>query len=137
MERLAATAASSSAAAHAATTAHEHLKNVVGIHSTWHTTATTTLVDLIDISSLIVHLTLLRVGQDRVCLANLFELPLCLLLLLFRTGRVLIRVPLDGSFLVRLLYHGLAITFVHPQDEVIILAQTLFQFELGLSVFFA
>lgn len=87
----------------AATTAHEHLKNVALIHSSWHAAGAAALVNLLNIGTLVVHLTLLLVKQHTVSFVDVLELRLCLLLLLFTAVGMLIRVPLKRTFPVRLL----------------------------------
>lgn len=72
--------ATASATTRHATSLKEHLKNVVRVHSS---RTATSLVDLFNIGSLVVHLALLRIGKHGVRLANVLEFGLSVSSLLF------------------------------------------------------
>ena len=75
----------------------EHLEDVVRVHAT-PATSSSTLINLLNIGTIIVHLSLLLVGKYSVSLTDVFELGFGLLLLLFRACAMLIRMPEDGGF---------------------------------------
>jgi len=65
----------------AATTLEEHLKNVVGVHAAT-TAGSATLVNLFEVETFIVHLSLFGVVENLVTLRNLLKLRFGLFLLL-------------------------------------------------------
>ena len=109
------------------TATEEHLKDIVGVHST-HPTSSSSLINLFYVSAILVHFALLLVGKHGIRLAYVLELGLCIFLFLFGPLAVLIWVPLDRSLPIRLLDFRLTSTFVHAQDSVVILALALLHF---------
>ena len=124
-----ASTATTSSSTHS-TSLKEHLKDVIGIHTT-HTATTSTLINFLNICSIVIHLSLLWVREHSICLTNVFKLGLGFLLLLFRLLAVLIRVPLNGCHSVGLLDLRVSCAFIHTQDRVIILSLTFLYFNLG------
>ena len=113
-------------------TLEEHLEDIIRIHSA-HATSSTTLINLLDIGALVVHLSLLLVGEDTKGLADVLKLCLSLGFLLFRGVGVLVGVPLDRSLFVRFLHVCLARVFRHAQDRIVVLALALLDLELCLA----
>lgn len=84
-----------------ATALEKHLENVVGVHAV--TTVPASLINFLEVRSLIVHLLLLGVREDLVAFAKLFEHVFGLLLFLLGLSGVLVGMPNDCFFLVSLL----------------------------------
>ena len=125
-----------SASAWHSTSRKEHLEDVVRVHAT-HATSHTPLIDLFQVSSIIVHLTLFGVGKYRVCLANVLEFRLGFLLLFWCTVGMLVWMPHDCSLTVGFLDCTVPIAFINTKDLVIVFTLTLFEFELGSPQFLA
>lgn len=104
-----------------ATATEEHLKDIVGVHAA-HSSTTTSLIDLFNISSIVIHLPLLLIREDSVGFSDVFKLGLSFLLLLFRLLAVLIWMPYDRRLSVGLLDLRLACAFIDLKDVVVILS---------------
>ena len=115
-----------------AAASEEHLKDIVGVHAA-HSSTTTSLIDLFNIGSIVIHLPLLLVREDSVGFSDVFKLGLSFLLLLFRLLTVLIWMPYDRGLPVGLLDLRLACAFVNLKDVVVILSLAFLQFKLCSS----
>jgi len=120
------------AAAHAATTVHP--EDIHGVDPSVPPLASAaTAVDLLDILAGVVRLLFRGVREDLECLANLLELLFRLSPLLFLSGRVAIRVPLERHLAVGLLDLRVGGVLGHAEQFVEILAEALLEFELRLA----
>lgn len=128
--------ASTHASSHSSSSLEEHLENVVGVHAT-HSTTLAALINLLDVCSFVVHLSLLRVRKHGVGLANVLEFGFSLLLLLLGPLSVLVGVPLNCCFAIGFLYFAVTSSLVNSENRVVVFALGLFNFELGLPQLFA
>jgi len=117
-------------------TLEKHLKNVVGVHTTW-TTSAATLINLFQIHTLVVHRFFLLVAQNCVALSNLLEHDLSLLHFFLTAGRMLVGMPHDSHLLVSLLDLILTSSLVHIQDLVVVLALGLLELDLSMLELFS
>ena len=114
-----------------ATTATEHLsKHVIST-----VTASTALVNLLDIVTCIVHFFLFLVSQNSISLSNFFKLMFSFVNVVLSTRRVLIRMPLHSSKSVSFLYLGSTSTFINTKNIVVVLTVRLLDFKFCLLNF--
>lgn len=119
-----------------AATLKEHLEDIVWVHAP-HTARTTSLVNLLQVHSLIVLLFFLWITQNGIRFTYVLELPFCLLHGLLTSLLMLIRVPLHSHNSIGFLDLRFACVFRNFKYLVIVFSFRLFELDLSVLYLFS
>ena len=118
------------------TTLEKHLKDIVRIHSTTHA-APSTLINFLQVHSVIIHLSFLLITENSVTFSYIFEHNFSFFYCFFTCLLVFIRMPFYSFFPVSFFDFWLSCTLWDVQNFVVIFSLWFFKFYLSMFEFFS